>query len=154
MLPFCVVDAEGVDPPRTASSGAGVPSVISTTWTVAALIIFLGKHLVADFFLQTAWMANGKEQETGWFAPLLAHVMVHTVATAIIFAILAPAYIVMAAVDFVVHFAIDWTKGRLNRFFANNTSKTGFWWLLGIDQTLHHLTHIGFAILIAVVRSP
>jgi hypothetical protein len=131
-----------------------VPDVISTSWTAAALIIFLAKHLAADFFLQTSWMANGKEQPKGWFAPLLAHVCVHAVATGLIFAILAPAYIWMAAVDFVIHFAIDRAKGLLNRFFDNDPTKTGFWWLLGIDQTLHHLTHLGFALLIAILRTP
>ena len=130
-----------------------MPAVISTTWTIAALTIFLIKHLVADFLLQTAWMANGKEQPRGWFKPLLAHVGVHAAATALIFAALAPAYLWMAAVDFVVHFAVDRCKGLLNRFFDNDATKTGFWWLLGIDQTLHHLTHLGFALLIAVVRS-
>jgi hypothetical protein len=139
---------------ETASSGAGVPNVISPTWTIAALIIFIFKHLVADFFLQTSWMANGKEQPTGWLAPLLAHVAVHAAATAIIFAALAPAYIWVAGVDFAVHFAVDRVKGLLNHFFDNDASKTGFWWLLGIDQTLHHLTHLGFALLIAVVRTP
>ncbi len=137
-----------------ASSGADVPSVISTPWTVAALIIFLIKHLFADFFLQTSWMANGKEQPNGWFWPLTAHVAVHAVATGLIFAILAPLYLWMAAVDFVVHFAIDRAKGLLNRAFDTDPTKTGFWWLIGIDQTLHHLTHIGFAILIAVLRTP
>ena len=127
--------------------------MISTTWIIAALVIFLAKHLAADFLLQTAWMANGKEQPSGWFFPLLAHVAVHAASTAIIFAILAPAYLWMTAVDFVVHFAIDRGKGLLNRFFDNDPTKTGFWWLLGIDQTLHHLTHLGFAVLIAVVRS-
>ena len=131
-----------------------MPNVISTTWTIAALIIFQIKQLVADFLLQTTWMANGKEQPSGWFPPLLAHVAVHTAATALIFAALAPAYIWVAAVDFVVHFGIDRAKGLLNRVFDNNTAKTGFWWLLGIDQTLHHLTHIGYALLIAVARTP
>ena len=130
-----------------------MPNVISTTWVIAALVIFLAKHLAADFLLQTSWMANGKEQPSGWFFPLLAHVLVHTAATALIFAILAPAYLWIAAVDFVVHFAVDRAKGLLNRFFDNDPTKTGFWWLLGIDQTLRHLTHLGFAILIAVVKT-
>ena len=130
-----------------------MPSVISTAWTITALVIFLGKHLVADFLLQTAWMANGKEQPRGWVFPLLAHVAVHAVATGIIFAALAPAYLWMAAVDFAIHFAIDRTKGLLNRAFDTDPTKTGFWWLIGIDQTLHHLTHIGFALLIAVVKT-
>ena len=127
--------------------------MISTPWTVAALVIFLLKHLVADFFLQTSWMANGKEQPRGWLPPLAAHVGVHAAATALIFAALAPAYLWMALVDFVIHFAIDRGKGLLNRAFDTDPTKTGFWWLIGIDQTFHHLTHLGFAILIAVVRT-
>ncbi len=99
-------------------------------------------------------MANGKEQPHGWFLPLLAHVMVHTLATALIFAALAPAYIFMAGVDFVIHFAIDRGKGLLNRFFEADTTKAGYWWLLGVDQTLHHLTHLGFALLIAILLTP
>jgi hypothetical protein len=130
-----------------------VPDVISTPWTIAALVIFLVKHLVADFFLQTTWMVNGKEQPEGWLWPLTAHVAVHAVSTGLIFAVLAPAYVWMAVVDFAIHFAVDRAKGLLNRFFGYNTTTTGFWWLLGIDQTLHHLTHLGFAILIAVVRT-
>lgn len=130
-----------------------MPNVISTPWTVAALVIFLAKQLVADFLLQTSWMANGKEQPRGWLYPLLAHVAVHAVSTAVIFAILAPAFLWMAAVDFVVHFAIDRAKGLLNRAFDADPTKTGFWWLIGIDQTLHHLTHLVYAILIAVVRT-
>jgi hypothetical protein len=130
-----------------------VPIVISTPWTVAALVIFIFKQLVADFLLQTSWMANGKEQPEGWFWPLAAHVAVHAAATALIFAALAPGYIWIALVDLVVHFAIDRAKGLLNRAFDTDPTKTGFWWLIGIDQTLHHLTHLGFALIIAVVRT-
>jgi hypothetical protein len=130
-----------------------VPNVVSTSWIIAAIVIFLGKHLLADFFLQTSWMALGKEKTHGWLLPLLAHVCVHAVAKGIIFAVLAPVYVWMAAVDFVIHFAIDRCKGLLNRFFDNDTTKTGFWWLIGIDQTLHHLTHLGFAVLIAILKT-
>ena len=131
-----------------------MPSVISTYWTIVALVVFLIKHLIADFFLQTSWMAAGKEQPRGWFLPLFAHVMVHTVATGLIFAVLAPAYLWIAGVDFVIHFAIDRAKGLLNRAFDTGPAKTGFWWLIGIDQTLHHLTHLGFALLIAALHTP
>jgi hypothetical protein len=130
-----------------------VPNVVSLPWTIAALLIFLIKHLFADFFLQTSWMASGKEQPQGWLKPLLAHVGVHAVSTLVIFAALAPFYWWMGIVDFAVHFAIDRGKGLLNRAFDNDPSKTGFWWLIGIDQTLHHLTHLGFAMTIAVVRT-
>ena len=130
-----------------------MPNAISTGWIVGALIAFLIKHLFADFFLQTSWMANGKEQASGWALPLTAHVAVHTAFTGLIFAVCAPAYTWMALVDFVVHFAIDRSKGVAGRALDADPSKTSFWWLIGIDQTLHHLTHLGFALLIAVVRT-
>ncbi len=130
-----------------------MPEAISTGWIVGALIAFLIKHLFADFFLQTTWMANGKEQARGWFWPLTVHVAIHGAATGLIFAFSAPDYIAMALVDFVIHFAIDRTKGIAGRALNADPSKTSFWWLIGIDQTLHHLTHLGFALLIAVVRS-
>ena len=96
----------------------------------------------------------GKEQAAGWFLPLAVHVLIHAAATALIFALLAPALIWLAAVDLVVHFAIDRGKGLLNRAFdAAPTKGAGFWWLIGIDQTLHHLTHLGFAVALAVTRS-
>ena len=79
-----------------------MPNLVSFPWTVAALLIFLIKHLVADFFLQTSWMANGKEQPHGWLKPLLAHVAVHAVATELIFLALAPLYWWMGLVDFVI----------------------------------------------------
>ena len=130
-----------------------MPNAISTGWIVGALIAFLIKHLFADFFLQTTWMANGKEQAHGWLLPLTAHVAIHAAATGIIFAAWAPTYLAMALVDFVVHFAIDRSKGIAGRALNADPSKTSFWWLIGIDQTLHHLTHLGFALLIAVVRT-
>ena len=129
-----------------------MPDKISTALFLAALIAFQFKHLIADFLLQTTWMANGKEQPQGWLAPLCAHVAIHAVGTALIFAFLAPAYIAMAAVDFVVHFLIDRAKGLAGRALNADSTKTVFWWLIGVDQTLHHLTHMAFALLIVIVR--
>ena len=127
--------------------------MISTAWIVGAVIAFLFKHLIADFLLQTAWMANGKEQAQGWLAPLAAHVAIHAAATGLIFWLWAPAYVWMAGVDFVVHFAIDRAKGVAGRALGVDSTKTMFWWLIGVDQTLHHLTHLGFALLIAITRT-
>ena len=130
-----------------------MPNAISTGWIVGALIAFLIKHLFADFFLQTSWMANGKEQARGWLLPLTVHAAIHGATTGLIFAAWAPSYMGMAALDFFVHFAIDRTKGVAGRALHADPTMTSFWWLIGVDQTLHHLTHLGFAFLIAVVRT-
>ena len=130
-----------------------MPNAISTLWIIGALNAFLFKHLFADFFLQTSWMAYGKEREKGWVLPLSVHAGVHATLTALIFYLWAPVYVWMAAVDFAVHFAVDRSKGVAGRALNADPTKTSFWWLIGIDQTLHHLTHLGFALLIAVVRT-
>lgn len=130
-----------------------LPETISTRWIIAAVVIFQFKHLAADFILQTPWMAQGKEKPTGWFAPLTAHAGVHGVFTAAILWLTAPAFTWLGLVDFVVHFAIDRAKGLLSREFDADTTKTSFWWLIGIDQTLHHLTHLVFAVVIALAHT-
>ncbi len=128
----------------------GLPNFISTRWIIAAVVIFQFKHLFADFILQTPWMAAGKEKPRHWLAPLAAHAGVHGVLTTAILGVTAPAITGLGIADFAVHFAIDRAKGLLSREFDADTTKTSFWWLIGIDQTLHHLTHLVFAVLIAV----
>jgi hypothetical protein len=128
----------------------GLPNCLFTPWIISAVVIFQFKHLLADFILQTPWMAQGKEKPQGWLAPLTAHAGVHGVLTGAILGITAPGYAVLGIVDFAVHFSIDRAKGLLSREFDADTTNTSFWWLIGIDQTLHHLTHLVFAVLIAV----
>jgi hypothetical protein len=130
-----------------------LPSTISTACIIAAVVVFQFKHLLADFILQTTWMAQGKEKPRGWLLPLATHAGVHGFLTAAIFAVAAPSYLWLGLADFVVHFAIDRAKGMLSREFDADTTKTAFWWLIGIDQTLHHLTHLIFAVVIAVAHS-
>jgi len=130
-----------------------VPDKISTAWFLAALVVFLFKHLFADFILQTSWMANGKEREQGWIVPLTVHAGIHAATTALIFYAWLPVYFWMAGVDFAVHFVIDRAKGETGRALKVDNTQSVYWWIFGVDQTLHHLTHLGFALLIAVARS-
>lgn len=131
-----------------------LPDLISTRWIIAAVVVFQIKHLLADFILQTSWMAYGKEKPEGWLAPLTAHACVHAALTAIIFVVLAPAYAWLGLVDFVIHFVIDRAKGLLTRLFDADSMDTAFWWLIGVDQTLHHLTHLAFSLVLALARTP
>lgn len=54
-----------------------IPEQISTAWIAAASVAFLIKHFLADFLLQTDWMAAGKDRPKGWLLPLAAHAGVH-----------------------------------------------------------------------------
>ncbi len=130
-----------------------LPEQLSSYWVIVASAVFLAKQFCADFLLQSKWMALGKERTKGWAAPLGAHAGVHGAATAAIFAALAPPFIWMGAVDFVVHFAIDRAKAATGRALRLTAAQSSYWWLLGFDQSLHHATHLGFVVIIAAFHT-
>lgn len=113
------------------------------------MIIFAVKHVIADFVLQTSWMATGKDAKTGWALPLLVHCAIHgALATAILLA-LVPRFWFLGLADFVVHLIIDRAKGFCVSTFNVTMEHQWFWWLIGIDQALHHLTGFGLAVVLA-----
>lgn len=130
-----------------------IPDQISTVWIAAALAAFLTKHFLADFLFQTDWMVAGKEQADGWFLPLAAHAGLHGALTSALFLTVSPPLAWLGLVDAVVHGTIDRLKGLATRRQKLTPRQSAFWWLLGADQTLHHLTHVGLAILLAAAGS-
>ena len=126
-----------------------MPEQISTQFLVWAVALFIIKHSVADFRFQTGCMARGKEQPKNWRSPLLAHVSVHAGGTLLISLLLAPQLAWLAMVDFVAHGLIDKSKAFAQQRYRLRVEQAAYWWLLGIDQTLHHLTHLVFAVWIA-----
>ena len=116
------------------------------------LVLFQLKHFVCDYPLQTQYML-GKMQATGWIQPLAAHAAVHAIGTFIITIIVFnPAYyldavtlaVILAIVDFIVHFMVDRIKASPNLGGRFNPTQPYFWWALGADQMAHHLTHYAF----------
>lgn len=130
-----------VVPALTASVAAGA--------LIGWMLILTAKHVVADFFLQTKWMAVGKDSPTGWAWPLLAHCLVHGVLSTALIAALAPSLWFLGLVDFAIHLIIDRAKGWCVVTFRIAPGHRWFWWLIGIDQALHHLTGFGLAIVLA-----
>ncbi len=115
------------------------------------MLLLTFKHVIADFVLQTFWMAIGKDQRKGWFLPLLAHCSVHLAVATVLILIVAPRFWFIAVIDFAVHITVDRCKG----FIASHLGVTQenhhpwFWTLIGVDQALHHLTGFGLSILMA-----
>ena len=135
------------------------------------LIAFQLKHFLCDYPLQFGIMLN-KFKKTGWVKGLSIHAGIHALATAIILGQFTRMnfFIVLglAALDFVAHFGMDRVKASpamLGRFKAisdaatfakagkvDRRSNTLFWWSLGLDQMVHHLTHYAI-IAIALVAN-
>jgi hypothetical protein len=113
------------------------------------MIIFAVKHVIADFVLQTSWMATGKDAKTGWALPLLVHCAIHGALATAILLTLAPRFWFLGLADFVVHLIIDRAKGFCVSTFNVTMEHQWFWWLIGIDQALHHLTGFGLAVVLA-----
>lgn len=119
---------------------------MSPIWAMALLTAaFTVKHYVADFLLQTNWMACGKDRRTGWALPLLAHAGWHAALALAIALAVAPRLWWLAAVDFAIHFGVDRSKTLLGRWGAWTQADCRYWWLFGLDQFLHQLTNIGLS---------
>ncbi|MCJ2087932.1 DUF3307 domain-containing protein [Methylobacterium sp. E-005] len=111
---------------------------------------FAVKQLGADFLLQNAWMAHGKDRTSAWVAPLCAHTGLHGLGTLLIALPVKPALWWLALVDFAVHTVIDRGKGLIGQRTQFPVTDARFWWLIGLDQFLHTVTHIGLAAILAV----
>jgi hypothetical protein len=113
--------------------------------------VFSLKHFLADFVLQTAWIAYGKDCRYGWFRPLAAHVTIHAAMTTAIALVVSPRLWWLALVDFAVHFTVDRGKSLIGRWGCWTQHDARYWWLLGFDQLMHQLTNIGLALALIVL---
>jgi hypothetical protein len=111
----------------------------------ALLLVLALKHFVADFLLQTHWIALGKEGRDGWFRPLAIHVLGHAGLTLLIALVVAPRLWWLALVDLVIHASVDRGKALIGHRCGWDVTKTKYWWLLGFDQFLHQCTNVALA---------
>ncbi|KIC12573.1 hypothetical protein RA19_01470 [Leisingera sp. ANG-M1] len=104
------------------------------------------KHMFADFFLQTPKMLAGRCAYV--HMGRAQHAGVHIIGSAIVFALFgAPVVfiLVLAALEWVVHFHIDFGKARYSEVKKLNPQQARFWQAMGADQMLHQLTYVAMA---------
>lgn len=134
----------------------------------ALLVAYQVKHFVADYPLQGKFMLGKFKDGWDFLLPLLAHVGVHAAGTALICLAMGKLELALplALLDATIHFCMDRIKAGkkyLGRFKALSAlewvhlhsnplltkeeikraerGNTFFWWALGFDQMVHHLTH-------------
>lgn len=115
------------------------------------LVVFQLKHFIADFPLQNRYMLQKQRSDWSFIPPLALHCAIHAVTTLIVVLLVQPSMWYLAIVDFIIHFTMDRIKAGpkyLGRF--SDISKSGFWIALGLDQMVHHLTHIWIIWMLAV----
>jgi hypothetical protein len=113
----------------------------------AALLLLFIKHWYIDFVMQTPQMVAEKGQYGKWHGIL--HSLQHGLATFVIFALAGlPLALMLAAIDFITHYHIDWVKMK----YGNRDITTPeFWNHLGLDQMAHSFVYL--AIVSIFVRS-
>jgi hypothetical protein len=108
------------------------------------LVVFQVKHLVADYPLQTKYMLGKFKDGWDFFFPLWSHCLVHAYITFFIVMYFTDISVAVKCfyIDFIIHFIMDRIKAGpkyLGRFKDMTDRK--FWWCLGLDQMVHHMTH-------------
>ena len=112
---------------------------------VLFFVLFIGlevKHYVADYFLQPGWMLGGKGdfRHPGGYA----HAAVHVVLSGVVLLVAGTPVVTLAlllAAEYVVHYALDFSKIHYSRGVHVDTNPRRFWALHGVDQLTHQLTY-------------
>ena len=109
---------------------------------LGTMVLLQIKHFAVDFLLQTRyqWENKGTYLHPGG----LLHAGLHGLGTLMVCVFINPLYaILLAGLDAVLHYHIDWTKVNINKAAGwRPDTHAEFWDLLGADQMLHQLTYI------------
>lgn len=117
---------------------------------ILLMVLFVIKHFICDFWLQFPYMID----EKGIYGADGGrhHALMHTAGTFLVLACAIysiEAAVILAFLDGIVHYHIDWVKSKLSQGLTPADSK--FWILLGADQALHYLTYIGIIVILCVL---
>lgn len=101
------------------------------------------KHLFADYFLQTPRMLSGRDEYI--HLGRAQHAGLHAVFSVGAFLVIgAPVMftLMLCLAEWVVHYHIDWAKGRHTAIKKHGPNEAGYWRAFGVDQLMHQLTYV------------
>lgn len=121
---------------------------MTNTALLVLLLLFLlqVKHMFADYFMQTQRMLVDRSEYLHFGR--LQHVTIHAIGSAIAFAVLLPHpmfIFVIVVIEAIVHYHIDWAKGRYSSSANLTPEDAGYWRAIGADQAMHQITYIAMA---------
>ena len=113
---------------------------------IAVFVILQIKHFVCDYLLQTPYqlLNKGIYLHPGG----LLHAGLHALFTMGAFLVASPSVALGIAIvvgEFLIHYHIDWVKEQVIQRKGWDATQRNFWWAIGFDQLLHHLTYIVIA---------
>lgn len=99
------------------------------------MILFFIKHYIADFVLQTKWIADNKATD---ISALFIHSLIHGIGTSLVIALMFnDFYLILGCglLDLFVHMGID----KLKCIVSKESPRDRMYWIfLGLDQLLHY----------------
>lgn len=102
--------------------------------------LFLIKHFICDFLLQTGNIAMKKHNYST--VESYAHSAFHALGAIVVIGLMGwSQYWWIGLLTGLIHYGIDFVKGNLNEKYELTPTMTMFWWLLGADQLAHGLTY-------------
>ena len=116
---------------------------------IAILLVLEIKHFICDYPLQTRYQYLNKG--TYLHPGGILHSALHVLFTMSAFLIAPPTFalgITIIAGEFLLHYHIDWSKEQAIRRNGWVTTQREFWWAIGVDQLLHHLTYLAIGALL------
>lgn len=110
------------------------------------LLLLQIKHVIADFFLQNAYIIRHRRYY-GHPGGLL-HVAIHLAGSLVVLLIMGTTLPLLAgllAVEGVIHYHLDWSKDNFVARRMLTPQDAMYWYATGIDQGLHQATYLGMA---------
>ena len=110
------------------------------------LLLLLAKHIVCDYFFQE--VAGYTKKHIYLHSHGIEHAALHTASTFLVLYVLSfttPISAVVALLDGVIHYHIDWAKLNIQGPAPNILCRVT---LNTIDQALHLVTYIAFALML------
>jgi len=111
---------------------------MSVLWIIT---LFLLKHFIADFVLQTQYQFSHK----GIYGHRggVLHAFIHALGTALVLFLFSWKFALLAALaDGIVHYHVDWVKSNLISHYKLTEKERWFWIIFGLDQLIHELTYV------------
>lgn len=106
--------------------------------TQLLVALVLVSHFLADFVLQTRWMAENKSKSD---RALLIHIIEYGLVTTLV---LVPFGVspLFVAMNTSMHLGVDAITSRLSSHYHQQKRTKAFWVTIGADQTLHGLCFV------------
>lgn len=112
-------------------------------YILGPLFLIQLKHQAIDWMWQPAYEYENKG--TWLHFGGIRHALKNAIGTALSIGIFfgGPIGLMILCLDFVIHYLIDYCKVNINRHYKLDPKvHKEYFWLLGLDQTLHQLTYL------------